>query len=334
MTLNILIRVAHKLGQKGRIMVNKFIPATQPTLYFIGVTTGQSSIMRVFPEWAKALGLRDTVIKGFDLPIHAPAEMYREVVDFIHKDPLSYGALVTTHKIDLFNACRDMFSYIDHYADKLHECSCISKRNGQLRVHAKDPISSGLALEDFVPHNFWKDHGGEVLLMGAGGSSLAISLYLTQKKFEDNIPKKIIISNRSLPRLESAAKLLKDIKNTEFEYVLNPEPAGNDATMGKLPPYSLVVNATGLGKDAPGSPLTNACSFPENSLVWELNYRGDLLFMHQAEAQAEEKRLHVEDGWRYFIYGWTQVISEVFDIPIEGEILDRLSKIASEVCKA
>jgi len=104
--------------------------------------------------------------------------------------------------------------------------------------------------------------------------------------------------------------------------------------MGKLPPYSLVVNATGLGKDAPGSPLTNACSFPENSLVWELNYRGDLLFMHQAEAQAEEKRLHVEDGWRYFIYGWTQVISEVFDIPIEGEILDRLSKIASEVCKA
>jgi hypothetical protein len=30
-------------------------PATQPTLYFIGVTTGKSSIMRVFPKWAKAL---------------------------------------------------------------------------------------------------------------------------------------------------------------------------------------------------------------------------------------------------------------------------------------
>ena len=31
--------------------------ATTPTMYFIGVTTGQSSIMRIFPIWAKALGL-------------------------------------------------------------------------------------------------------------------------------------------------------------------------------------------------------------------------------------------------------------------------------------
>ena len=28
------------------------VPATQPTLYFIGVTTGKSSIMKVFREWA------------------------------------------------------------------------------------------------------------------------------------------------------------------------------------------------------------------------------------------------------------------------------------------
>ena len=31
--------------------------ATQPTFYFIGVTTAQSSIMRVFPAWARHLGL-------------------------------------------------------------------------------------------------------------------------------------------------------------------------------------------------------------------------------------------------------------------------------------
>ena len=29
--------------------------ATKPTIYFIGVTTGSSSIMKVFPEWAQAL---------------------------------------------------------------------------------------------------------------------------------------------------------------------------------------------------------------------------------------------------------------------------------------
>ena len=39
-------------------------------MYFIGVTTGQSSIMRIFPIWAKALGL-DACIKGIDITLHA-----------------------------------------------------------------------------------------------------------------------------------------------------------------------------------------------------------------------------------------------------------------------
>ena len=44
-------------------------PATEPTMYFIGVTTGASSIMKVFPEWAKALGI-NAVMKGIDIAIH------------------------------------------------------------------------------------------------------------------------------------------------------------------------------------------------------------------------------------------------------------------------
>lgn len=60
----------------------------------------------------------------------------------------------------------------------------------------------------------------------------------------------------------------------------------------------------------------------------EINYRGDLLFKRQAEAQAQSRRLHVEDGWIYFIHGWTQVISEVFQIDIKGELLEKLSEIA------
>ena len=108
----------------------------------------------------------------------------------------------------------------------------------------------------------------------------------------------------------------------------NPRPEDNDALIAALPHYSLVVNATGLGKDAPGSPTTDGVSYPRNSLVWEINYRGDLLFKRQAEAQAREKQLHVEDGWNYFIFGWTQVIAEVFDIEIDGHVLETLSDIA------
>ena len=310
-------------------MANVYQPATAPTLYFIGVTTGQSSIMKVFPKWADALGLKDAVIKGIDFAPHSSAEEYREAVTFIKNDPLSLGALVTTHKIDLFNTCKDLFEYVDPYAERLGEVSSISKKGGKLCAHAKDPISSGLALENFVPANYWTQYDGDVLLLGAGGSTLAMSVYFAQEQFGNNVPKRIIIANRSVPRLESAKAILDGINpKIHFEYIHNPTPADNDKTLASLKPHSLIVNATGLGKDGPGSPLTDDCVFPEDSLVWEINYRGDLLFKRQAEAQAQSRRLHVEDGWIYFIHGWTQVISEVFQIEIKGELLEKLSEIA------
>ena len=310
-------------------MANVYQPATAPTLYFIGVTTGQSSIMKVFPKWADALGLKDAVIKGIDFAPHSSAEEYREAVTFIKNDPLSLGALVTTHKIDLFNTCKDLFEYVDPDAERLGEVSSISKKGGKLCAHAKDPISSGMALENFVPANYWTQYDGDVLLLGAGGSTLAMSVYFAQEQFGDNVPKRIIIANRSVPRLESAQAILDGINpKIHFEYIHNPTPADNDKTLASLKPHSLIVNATGLGKDGPGSPLTDDCVFPEDSLVWEINYRGDLLFKRQAEAQAQSRRLHVEDGWIYFIHGWTQVISEVFQIDIKGELLEKLSEIA------
>ena len=73
-----------------------YSPATRPTFYFIGVTTGQSSIMKVFPAWAEYLGLGDVEIKGIDFPVHDMPENYREAVNFLKNDPLSLGALVTT----------------------------------------------------------------------------------------------------------------------------------------------------------------------------------------------------------------------------------------------
>lgn len=308
--------------------MNNYVKADTPTFYFIGVTTSASSIMKVFPKWAEELGL-DACIKGFDFAPHSPAEAYREAVDFIKNDPNSLGALVTTHKIDLYNACRDQFEYLDPYAQKLGEISSISKKDGKLCGHAKDPISSGLALEHFVPLNYWSNYDGDVLLLGAGGSSLAMSLYFSQDRFGSNVPKHIILANRSIPRLEAARVILDDLNPMiHFDFVHNPTPADNDRTLASLKPHSLIVNATGLGKDGPGSPLTDACCFPEDSLVWEINYRGELLFKEQAERQAAHRRLHVEDGWIYFIHGWTQVISEVFHLPIDKALIDRLSDIA------
>ena len=49
--------------------------------------------------------------------------------------------------------------------------------------------------------------------------------------------------------------------------------------------------------------------------------------MHQAAAQKRSRQLTVEDGWLYFLHGWTQVIAQVFHTPIEGELFDRLAAL-------
>jgi len=318
----------------GRVMQpGSLTPADRPTLYFIGVTTGRSSIQKVFPRWARQLGLDAAVLCGIDIPIHAPAETYRGVVSFIKDDPLSLGALVATHKIDLYLACADMFDAIDPHARLMGEVSCLSKADGQLVCHAKDPISSGLALEAFTPSGHWARTGAKALCIGAGGSTIAISWYLSRPSRGADRPSRIVVTNRSSARLEKLARIQESFDtDTPFDYILAPTPAMNSRAVDRVPAGSLVVNATGLGKDAPGSPLDGTETFPSGGLVWDLNYRGDLVFLEQARAQQESRSLHIEDGWIYFLHGWTQVVAEVFHLPIDasGPNFDTLSRLAAD----
>jgi len=93
--------------------------------------------MKVFPLWMKVLGREEVVIEGIDCLIHDTDEAYRKAVAQIKYDPLSLGALVTTHKIDLLNAARDMFEYLDPYAQITGEVSSISKLEDALKVTPK-----------------------------------------------------------------------------------------------------------------------------------------------------------------------------------------------------
>lgn len=313
-----------------------YSPASRPTLYFIGVTTARSSIMKVFPAWAERLGLDGAVIKGIDFPLHAAPDAYREAVAFIRDDPMSRGALVTTHKIDLFNACRDMFDDIDPHARLMDETSCISKRGDRLVCHAKDPISSGLAMDAFLADGYFERSGAELFSIGAGGSTIALTWHMMHARRAGDRPSRIVVSNRSQHRLDEIRRIHDAMGRTvPVDYALAPDPADNDAIVAALRPGSVVINATGLGKDAPGSPLTDAVRFPEQGVVWDLNYRGDLVFLDQARAQAAARNLRIEDGWVYFIHGWTQVIAEVFqiDIPTSGPAFDAISKIALDVTR-
>jgi shikimate 5-dehydrogenase len=298
---------------------------------FIGVTTASSSIMKLFPLWADILGLPTKELLGHDLPLNATREQYRTIVQEIRDNPLHRGALVTTHKMNLFAAAQDLFEEMDPFASTCHEISSISKKDGRLIGRAKDPVTVDMALNDFLPKTYFKDSQAEFLILGAGGSGTALSWALAERV--QDLPARITVTAQTPSKLE-ALKQVHDSRGTSkdlIKYIAVTSAEDSDELVAAMPEGSLIVNSTGLGKDRPGSPLTDNVEFPKGSYVWEFNYRGSLEFLHQAQAQADLKGLQVIDGWRYFIHGWSQVIADVFDINLTSEIIEELALAAEQV---
>ncbi len=302
-----------------------------PTFYFIGVTTSQSSSRRMFPLWMQALERPDVLLAGIDLEIHADPDRYRQVVAHIRREPLALGALVTTHKIDLLAAARDLFDELGPFAQTTQEVSSIAKENGRLIGRATDPVAGGLSLDAILGQDYFARAGGHLLLLGAGGSAVALTLRLIQKTRPAERPQRIVVVNRSPARLARLQQMVEQSNKgpIQFDYIQNNVPQRNDELLAALPPASVVINATGMGKDTPGSPLTDDALFPYNGVVWELNYRGALDFMRQAQAQQAARNLTIADGWDYFVHGWSQVISHVLHVQIDPPLFARLSQLAT-----
>ena len=61
----------------------KITTKTVPTFYFVGVTTGKSSVNKVFPLWMDVLGKPEVVLEGIDHAIHDVPENYKKTAAYI-----------------------------------------------------------------------------------------------------------------------------------------------------------------------------------------------------------------------------------------------------------
>jgi shikimate 5-dehydrogenase len=294
---------------------------------FVGVSTGSSSIMQVFPRWAEVLGLPTRNLVGHDLPMDATPAQYVAMVEQIRDDPRHRGALVTTHKMNVYAAASDLFDELDPFAVSCSEISSISKRGDRLIGRAKDPLTVDLALNDFLPADHFTRTGAEVVILGAGGSGTALSWALAERA---DAPSKVTVTARDDEKLVHLREVHAQHGTPDglITYVRTDTPEQAAALVAAAPAGSLIVNATGLGKDRPGSPLPDDVVFPENAVVWEFNYRGSLEFLHQARAREQARSLHVVDGWRYFIHGWSQVVADVFELELTPAIVEQLADAA------
>ena len=122
---------------------------------------------------------------------------------------------------------------IDPLARLMGETSCLSKRDGQLICHAKDPISSGLAIDGFLPPGPFRAHRRRrALAIGAGGSTIALTWHLMRRERGADVPARIIVSNRSrsLASTKSARIHRADrIRRSASTTCSPPTPNDNDA---------------------------------------------------------------------------------------------------------
>ena len=195
--------------------------------WFIGVTPGQAMIMRLFPIWAEVLGIQGTRMHGVDLPPGVKGQEIRETVQELREHSDDLGALVTTHKLAVWEEASDLFSKVDEHATRLQEISCISKdKNGKLIGHAKDPITSGKAMESILGKNHWQAHPkAEAMVLGCGGAGTAIIERLLSWE-EGNDPQKITGLEYNIERLE---KVRNTFSNTKKLILEESEPSGETA---------------------------------------------------------------------------------------------------------
>jgi shikimate dehydrogenase len=321
-------------GERSRVFTRQPLTLARRTVTFIGITTAQSSIHRIFSSWMAALGRPEVVLEGLDLRLHDEPATYRRVIERIKADPDALGGVVTSHKVDLFAAAHDLFDELNALATALGEISSITKSPRGLVGSARDPISVGQTLDALLGPGYFGRTGGEALCFGAGGSAASIAAHFARMRGEDR-PARFVLVNRSQPRLDQVKTAVAglDEGGTDPLAVVpihNEDPARNDDLVASMPDYSLVINATGMGKDRPGSPITDGAVFPRRVIAWDLNYRGELLFLRQARAQASERELRVEDGWEYFVRGWAEHVAPVLDIDLTPELFERLAKLAAE----
>ena len=293
-------------------------------MYFVGVSTQQSIINNIFPKWMEVLGFK-VQLQGIDVPLNASANIYRECARKIKESPDVLGALVTTHKIAMYSYANDIFDALSDSAREFKEIGAIYKRNDMMTGEATDIISVNNAFKNIFEKVNNKD--SEICILGCGGAGIALG-YAILKFYNTNF-NKVIMTDINLNRLEQARKTLLAYDNEgKLQLIHVKNIQDNDIIINSLSSDSFVVNATGVGKDVQGSPISNTVQFPYGSCVWEYNYRGSLEYMKIAEAQALEKHLSVYDGFEYFIYGWTTVISRVLNKKITKNTFDILANIA------
>jgi shikimate 5-dehydrogenase len=303
-----------------------------PLILFIGIDTSGSLVHPVFDRWADVLG-RPWTLRGVDLRADSPPEAYFRLIEVMRDNPAVHGAVVTAHKLRLYRACESALTRRDRLVDLTHEINTLTTVDGAVTGDARDAVS----LTHVLPTVLRRGTGGRfddlnVLCLGAGGAATALLLALhldtTTGRPRGDLSAHTTFTDIDPDALDALRGVAQraGIDPARLAYVHVRDRTDNDALVASRRRPTLMINATGLGKDTPGSPITGDAPMRPDMVAWDFNYRGDLTFLQQARAAGAV----AVDGWDYFVAGWAGGLTAIAGIPFTSDLLTQLSRAAAE----
>src|SRR5215469_11201306 len=319
---------------------------------FLGISTAGSLAHRTFPGWSR-LFCPGAVMRGVDLPDGASPAEFRELVAAMTANPRVLGAVVTSHKLRLFRACQDLLDYAEPLVALTQEIADVDTRDG-VRAFARDPQSLDIIL-DGIGGPDARNGGGDpgergaggllgagprpMLCIGAGGSAIALMLAMRLDIAGTLAAQRPVLRTGQAARgqltiVARDQESLDNIRAVRDRCGIPRDAVGlllaldQDAAarhVGSAPPRTVVINATGLGKIEPGSPLPDRAAFPPEAVAWDFNYRGPLTFLDQARHAG----VATEDGWDYFVAGWSAALAAITGLELTPRVAQPRGRVSA-----
>ncbi|MBB3606382.1 shikimate 5-dehydrogenase [Mycolicibacterium sp. BK556] len=293
---------------------------------FVGVDTARSAVNGVFADWCAILE-REWILRHVDIPVDAEPPAYEECLDLVSASEY-VGGLVTTHKARIFDRCRDRFHYLEPICEVLGEVGILFKDETVLCGGVSDVVSGRHILSCILDQNESVSREYAVVI-GAGGAGLAAAWNLGVEGVGDF--SSVVVVENSAARVDRVLAIIADWPCGRPVKVVSSEAGFADDILSTLPMGGLVVNATGMGKDRPGSPIRSADCLPDHCIVWEFNYRGTLDMLRMATSVSPSKGVVTYDGFDYFACGWSVVMSRVAHSEWSPAVYERFRSAAARL---
>jgi shikimate dehydrogenase len=285
--------------------VESMLPNIGPSrrfLVFLGRDAARSLAVTAFPAWMAVLK-EECELVCVNMPPNMADREYVALIHELRSRPGCVGMQVTNHKVALFQAARQEFDGFSGDCTVLEEAGGIVITDNRLIGISPD---SAAFRREFGNHRELAS-SVEVVLLGGGGAARAVVLVASTLPGVQKISVTEVNPRRRLDFSRWVSNLGPDL---QVHIDVLPADA-NDELVSCAGNGALIVNASGMGKDVEGSPVSSSVEFPQESTVWDLNYRGQLDFLVHARQQAEAKRLRIIDGFSLFISNWTWLLENV-----------------------